>query len=78
MEKNKKKKKILPLNSTFNQNNPKTLPIIKQTLENLKTSDRMRHALKRVKFINCERKSAKLGRILCSFSLSNSNAGDFY
>ena len=37
MLKNKKKKKILPVTSTFNSNNPKTLPIIKQTLEKLKT-----------------------------------------
>ena len=39
--------KILPFISTFNPNNPKALPFIKQTLENLKTSDRMRNALKK-------------------------------
>ena len=33
----KQKKKILPFILTFNPNNPKTLSIIKQTLENLKT-----------------------------------------
>ena len=43
--KKQEKKKILPFISTFNPNNPKALPIIKQTLENLKTSDRMRSAL---------------------------------
>ena len=52
--KEQEKKKILPFISTFNPNNPKALPIIKQTLENLKTSDRMRKALKKVKFINCK------------------------
>ena len=38
--KEQEKKKILPFISTFNPNNPKALPIIKQTLENLGTSDR--------------------------------------
>ena len=42
-------KKIFPFISTFNSTNPKDLPIIKQTLENLKTLDHMRNALKRVK-----------------------------
>ena len=37
----------LPLTSIFNSKDPKTLIIIKQTLENLKTSDRMENALKR-------------------------------
>ena len=45
--KEQEKKKILPFISTFNPNNPKALPIIKQTLENFKTSDRMKNALKR-------------------------------
>ena len=37
----------------------------------------MRNALKKVKFINCKRQSASLGRILCksSFSPSNSISG---
>ena len=43
--KKQQKKKILPFISTFNPNNPKAFAIIKQTLENLKTSDRMRNAL---------------------------------
>ena len=51
----KQEEKILPFISTFNPNNPKTLPIIKQTLENLKTSDQMRNTLEKVKFINCKR-----------------------
>ena len=42
------------------QNNPKALPIIKQTLENLKTSDRMRNALKKVKLINGKRQAPSL------------------
>ena len=33
----RKKKKVLPIISAFNPNNPKALPIIKQTLENLKS-----------------------------------------
>ena len=37
------KKKMLPYISTFNPNNTKALPIMKQTMENLKTSDRMRN-----------------------------------
>ena len=75
--KEKEKKKILPFISTFNPNNPKAWPIIKQTLENLKTSDRMRNALKKVKFINCKRQAPNLRRILCksSFSPSNSISG---
>ena len=75
--KEQEKKKILPFISTFNPNNPKALPGIKQTLENLKTSDRMRNALKKVKFINCKRQAPNLGRILCksSFSPSNSISG---
>ena len=75
--KEQEKMKILPFISTFNPNNPKALPIIKQTLENLKTSYRMRNALKKVKFINCKRQAPNLGRILCksSFSLSNSISG---
>ena len=73
--KEQEKKKILPFISTFNQENPKTLPIIRQTLENSKTSDRIRNVLKKVKFINCKRQAPNLGRILCksSFSPSNSN-----
>ena len=61
----------------YNPNNPKALPIIKQTLENLKTSDRMRNALKKVKFINYKRQAPNLGKILCqsSFSPSNSISG---
>ena len=43
------KKKILTFISNFNSNNPKALPIIKQTLENLKSLNQMRNALKRVK-----------------------------
>ena len=35
--KEQEKKKILPFISTFNPSNPKALPNIKQTLENLKT-----------------------------------------
>ena len=76
--KKQEEKKILPFISTFNPNNPKALPIIKKTLENLKTSDRMRNALKKVKFINCKRQAApNLGRILCKsfFSPSNSISG---
>ena len=52
--KEQEEKKILPFISTFNPNNPKALPIIKQTLENLKTLDQMRNALKKIKFINCK------------------------
>ena len=75
--KEQEKKKILPFISTFNPNNPKALPIIKQTLENLKTSNRMRNALKKVKLINCKRQAPILERILCksSFSPSNSISG---
>ena len=73
-EKEQEKKKILPFISTFNPNNPKALPIIKQTLENLKTSDRMRNALKQVKFINCKRQAPNLGRILCKCSFPPSNS----
>ena len=72
--KEQERKKILPFISTFNPNNPKALPIIKQTLENLKTSDRMRNALKKVKFINCKRQALNLGRILCKSSFSPSNS----
>ena len=43
----REKKKILPFISTFNPSNLKTLPISKQTLENLKISDWMRNAFKR-------------------------------
>ena len=75
--KEQEKKKILPFISTFNPNNPKALPIIKQTLENLKTSDKMRNALKTFNFINCKRQAPNLGRILCksSFSPINSISG---
>ena len=43
--KEQEKNKILSFILTFNLNIPKTLPIFKQTMENLKTSDRMRNAL---------------------------------
>ena len=72
--KEQEKKKILPFISTFNPNNPKALPIIKQTLENLKTLDRMRNALKKVKFITCKRQAPNLERILCKSSFSPSNS----
>ena len=65
--KEQEKKKILPFISTFNPNNPKALPIIKQTLENLKTSDWTRNALKKVKFINCKRQSPNLKGIMQEF-----------
>ena len=76
-EKKQEEKKILPFISIFNPNNRKALHIIKQTLENLKTSDRMRNALEQVKFINCKRQAPNLERILCksSFSPSNSISG---
>ena len=45
--KEQEKKKILPFISTFNPNNTKALPSVKQTLENLKTSGRMKNALKK-------------------------------
>ena len=45
--KEQEKKKILPFISTFNPNNTKGLPSVKQTLENLKTSGRMKNALKK-------------------------------
>ena len=75
--KKQEKKKILPFLSTFNPSNSKTLRIIKGTLENLKFSDRMRNALKKVKFINCKRQPPNLGRILCKsfFSPNNSISG---
>ena len=44
--KEKEKNKILPFILTFHPHNPKALPIIKPTLENLKTSDRRRNTLK--------------------------------
>ena len=71
------KKKILIFISTFNPNNPKALPIIKHTLGNWKTSDRMRNALKKVKFISWKRQARNLGKILCKsfFSPSISNPG---
>ena len=69
------KKKILSFILTFNPSNHKILPIIKQTMENLKTPDQMRNALKKVKFINFKRQAPNLGKILCrsSFLPSNSN-----
>ena len=53
------------------------MPVIKQTLENLKTYDRIKNALEKVKFIKCKRQAPNLGRILCKsfFSLSNSISG---
>ena len=45
--KKKEKKKILPFISTFRPYNPKALPIVRQDLENLKTSDQIRNALKK-------------------------------
>ena len=45
--KKKEKKKILPFISTFSPYNPKALPIVKQALENLKTSAPIRNALKK-------------------------------
>ena len=50
------------------------MPIIKQTLENLKNSDRMRNTLKKVRFINCKRQAPNVGRILCKSSSSTSNS----
>ena len=41
--KEQKKKKILPFTSIFNINNPKSLPIFKQTLEDTKTLDQIRN-----------------------------------
>ena len=52
--KEQEEKKILLFISILNPNNPKALSIIKRTLENLKTSDWMRNALKKVKFVNCK------------------------
>ena len=66
--KKQEEKKILPFISTFDPNNPKTLPLIKQTLENLKTSDWMRNALEKVKFIKYKRQPLNLGGILCNGS----------
>ena len=53
------------------------MAIIKKTLENLKTLDRIRNALKKVKLINCKRQAPNLGRTLRknSFSSSNSDSG---
>ena len=70
-------RKILPFISTFNPNNPKVLPVIKQTLENLKTYDWMKSTSEKVKFIKCKRQAPNLGGILCksSFSPSNSISG---
>ena len=56
-------KKILPF-----------ISIIKQTFENLETSDQMRNRLKKVKFINCKRQTPNLRRILCKSSLSPSKS----
>ena len=68
------KKKILSFILTFNPSNHKILPIIKQTMENLKTPDQMRNALKKVKFINFKRQAPNLGKILCSSSFLPSNS----
>ena len=45
--KEQEKKRILPFISNPNPNNLETLPIIQETPENLKTSDRMKNALKK-------------------------------
>ena len=68
--KEQEEKKILLFISILNPNNPKALSIIKRTLENLKTSDWMRNALKKVKFVNCKRQTPNLKRILCKSSFS--------
>ena len=39
-----------------------------------KTSDRMRNALKKVKFINCKRQATYLGRTLCKISFPSSDS----
>ena len=46
-------------------------------MENVKTSDRIRNALEKVKFVNCRQQAPNLGRLLCksSFSPSNSISG---
>ena len=47
----------IPTKSHVNPNNPKSLRNIKKILENLKTSNRMKDALGKVKFINCKQQA---------------------
>ena len=65
----------MPFSLTFNPNNPKTLPNVKQNLENLKN---FRSNEKRIeKIVDYKRKAPNLKRILCktSFSQNSSNLG---
>lgn len=59
--------------STHNPSNPNLWPLIQSTLEVVKTSDRMKEALKQTKIIKSKRQPANLKRILTRANFSNRN-----
>ena len=64
-QKERGNKEIIPFISTFNPNNPKVFPIIKQSFNNFKYSKTLENVFRNKTLINCTRQAPNLERILC-------------
>ena len=70
-EKPKKKDDILPFISTYNPNNPKVLPKVREIYRNLQTSKTFGKIFAKHKLIDSERQRSNLKKLLCSSNFSS-------
>lgn len=64
-QKENNQKEIIPFISTFNPNNPKVFPIIKQSFNNFKYSKTLENVFRNKTLIHSTRQAPNLERILC-------------
>ena len=68
--KNWKRKNSLPFISTYNPNNPKAFPKVREIYGNLQTSKTLGKIFAKHKLIDCKRQPSNLKRLLCSSNCS--------
>ena len=70
-EKNKTDENLLTFITTYNPNNPNLFPIIKQSVEQLKSSETLRDKLNKKTLICCRKQPPNLERLLCKTTYIN-------
>ena len=70
-EKNKTDENILTFITTYNPNNPNLFPIIKQSVEQLKSSETLRDKLNKKTLVCCRNQPPNLERLLCILTYIN-------
>ena len=70
-EKNKTDENLLTFITTYNPNNPNLFPIIKQSVEQLKSSETLRDKLNKKTLICCRKQPPNLEHLLCKTTYIN-------